>query len=603
MVAARLGSLRPAPWVCQSCQRNLRQTRQTVHPAPRTQKRTITQNYEAKVKDAEEQWQGKYAEIQSGQRQSMLDILGERGFLNAVAGGSQENLKSLMDQKRIGAYVGIDPTAPSLHVGHLVPLMALFWMYVHGFQSVTLIGGATASVGDPTGRTKDRESMSPHVRKANMVTMHYQLKALWMNIEKYGQKYGYEYEWAWRRAVANNNMWWNKLPFMEILRLLGPGLRVGTMLGRDTARNKMESGDGLSFGEFSYPVLQAYDWWNMYNTFQLNGVQLQIGGSDQYGNIMAGIEAVNYIRKNHYAPEHRQETDEFLKRPMGFTTPLLTTSSGEKFGKSAGNAIWLDKDMTSPFDLYQFFLRSSDEDVCRYLMLFSFMPLKDIDAIMAEHNEDPSKRIAQRRLAHEALDIIHGEDETKAVEEQHGILFPRSKTSLRKEARAANPKSQSPQPVMHKPPKWANDKNPLLNPYAGPAKPTPAGQVTLPRSLVVSQQIGRVLLAAGLVSSRSEGHRLIAAKGAYIGSVAGPEHRTMPDHVEFTPIKNWEDEYINKFIVNDNLLILRAGKWRVRVIKIVEDEEFERLGMDVPGWKEWKEKKKQMLELDAEVKH
>ncbi|KAI4265314.1 MAG: hypothetical protein L6R38_009515 [Xanthoria sp. 2 TBL-2021] len=603
MVAARLGSLRPAPWVCQSCQQNLRRARQTVHPAPRTQKRTITRNYEAKVKDAEEQWQGNYAEIQTGQRQSMLDILKERGFLNAVAGGSQENLKSLMDQKRIGAYVGIDPTAPSLHVGHLVPLMALFWMYVHGFQSVTLIGGATASVGDPTGRTKDRESMSPHVRKANMVTMHYQLKALWMNIEKYGRKYGYEYEWAWRRAVANNNIWWNKLPFMEILRLLGPGLRVGTMLGRDTARNKMESGDGLSFAEFSYPVLQAYDWWNMYNTFQLNGVQLQIGGSDQYGNIMAGIEAVNYIRKNHYAPEHRQETDDFLKRPMGFTTPLLTTSSGEKFGKSAGNAIWLDKDMTSPFDLYQFFLRSSDEDVRRYLMLFSFMPLKEIDAIMAEHNEDPSKRLAQRRLAHEALDIIHGEDETKAVEAQHGILFPRSKTSLRKEARAANPKSQSSQPVMHKPPKWANDKNPLLNPYAGPAKPTPAGQVILPRSLVVSQQISRVLLAAGLVSSRSEGHRLIAAKGAYIGSVAGPEHRAMPDHVEFTPIKNWEDEYINKFIVNDNLLILRAGKWRVRVIKIVEDEEFERLGMDVPGWKEWKEKKRQMLEVDADAKH
>ncbi|KAI4234959.1 MAG: hypothetical protein LQ349_003475, partial [Xanthoria aureola] len=354
MVTTRLASLRPAPWVCQSCQRHLRHARQTVHPpVPTTQKRTITRKYQARTKDAEEQWQDRYAEIRNGQRQSMLDILDQRGFLNAVAGGSQQNLKSLMDQKRIGAYVGIDPTAPSLHVGHLVPLMALFWMYVHGFQSVTLIGGATASVGDPTGRTKDRESMSPHVRKANMVTMHYQLKALWMNVEKYGRKYGYEYEWAWRRAVANNNMWWNKLPFMEILRLLGPGLRVGTMLGRDTAKNKMESGDGLSFAEFSYPVLQAYDWWNMYHTFQLNGVQLQIGGSDQYGNIMAGIEAVNYIRKNHYAPEHRQETDDLLKKPMGFTTPLLTTSSGEKFGKSAGNAIWLDKDMTSPFDLYQ----------------------------------------------------------------------------------------------------------------------------------------------------------------------------------------------------------------------------------------------------------
>lgn len=115
----------------------------------------------------------------------------------------------------------------------------------------------------------------------------------------------------------------------------------------------MESGDGLSFGEFSYPVLQAYDWWHMYNNFQLNGIQLQIGGSDQYGNIMSGIEAVNYIRKNHYDPDVRRDRHGDEHRPMGFTVPLLTTSSGEKFGKSAGNAIWLDKDMTSPFDLYQ----------------------------------------------------------------------------------------------------------------------------------------------------------------------------------------------------------------------------------------------------------
>ena len=115
----------------------------------------------------------------------------------------------------------------------------------------------------------------------------------------------------------------------------------------------MDSGDGLSFGEFSYPVLQAYDWWHMYHKFQLNGIQLQIGGSDQYGNILAGIEAINHIRKNHYNPEIREEKEGDLNKPMGFTVPLLTTSSGEKFGKSAGNAIWLDKDMTSPFDLYQ----------------------------------------------------------------------------------------------------------------------------------------------------------------------------------------------------------------------------------------------------------
>ena len=133
----------------------------------------------------------------------------------------------------------------------------------------------------------------------------------------------------------------------------------------------MESGDGLSFAEFSYPVLQAYDWWRMYDTFPMNGVQVQVGGSDQYGNIMAGVEALNYIRKNHYSPEHRQEKDDFLKKPMGFTTPLLTTSSGEKFGKSAGNAIWLDKDLTSPFDLYQ----ACSHAVCSESLILTFRPV------------------------------------------------------------------------------------------------------------------------------------------------------------------------------------------------------------------------------------
>lgn len=217
---------------------------------------------------------------------------------------------------------------------------------------------------------------------------------------------------------------------------------------------------------------------------------------------------------------------------------------------------------------------------------------------MVEHNKDPSKRIAQRRLARDALEIVHGEEEMKSVEAQHGLLFARSKTSIKKEIRAAKPDIKGAKRVPSKDPNAPPDMNPLLNKFAGPAKHAPAGQKILPRSMVVSQQISRVLYAAGLVASRSEGHRLMAAGGAYIGSCAGPVHTEMPDHVEFTPVKNWEDDYINKFIVNNGLLILRAGKWRVRVIKIVEDEEFERLGLDVPGWKEVQEKKQQRAELE-----
>lgn len=367
----------------------------------------------------------------------------------------------------------------------------------------------------------------------------------------------------------------------------------------------MESGDGLSFGEFSYPVLQAYDWWHMYNTFQMNGIQIQIGGSDQYGNIMAGIEAINYIRKNHYDPDVKRDRAGDNNKPMGFTVPLLTTSSGEKFGKSAGNAVWLDKDMTSPFDLYQvrikstlelvhladdcfkFFLRSSDEDVTRYLKLFTFMPLKDIEAVVAEHTLDPSKRIAQRQLAREVLSIVHGEQEVEAVEAQHGLLFRPSKNTAKRETKVINSDNQSTGSTSKVP-----DMNFIFNKAAGPNTPAAAGNVTLPKSLVVSKQIGRILYAAGLVSSRSEGHRLSAAKGAYIGSLPG-QSGDMPDHVEFTPALNWEDNAVNKFIIDGKLLILRVGKWKVKIIRIVEDDEFERLGLNAPGWEEVKREREE----------
>ena len=139
-----------------------------------------------------------------------------------------------MIEDRIGAYVGIDPTAASLHVGHMLPLMALFWMYVHGYQAVTLLGGATAKIGDPTGRLKSREEMHRSERTENMVKMHYQLKKLWINVEAYGLKYGYQWEWAWKRALLNNNTWLNKLGIMEVLQVLGPGMRIGRMLGKET---------------------------------------------------------------------------------------------------------------------------------------------------------------------------------------------------------------------------------------------------------------------------------------------------------------------------------------------------------------------------------
>jgi len=140
----------------------------------------------------------------------------------------------MMTEKRLGAYVGIDPTASSLHVGHMLPLMSLFWMYVHGYQAITLIGGATAKIGDPTDRLKTRPDVHRNLRTKYMVDMHYQLKKLWINVEAYGLKYGYRWEWAWKRGLVNNTAWMNKLPIMEFLQVLGPGMRIGSMLAKDT---------------------------------------------------------------------------------------------------------------------------------------------------------------------------------------------------------------------------------------------------------------------------------------------------------------------------------------------------------------------------------
>lgn len=353
-------------------------------------------------------------------------------------------------------------------------------------------------------------------------------------------------------------------------------------------RNKMTAGDGLSLNEFLYPVLQSMDWWHMYQTM---GIQVQIGGSDQFGNIAAGIEAIKYIAKNHVDPDYRQIKQTRLNTPMGFTVPLLTTSSGEKFGKSAGNAIWLDKDRTSTFDLYQvsletdvnsrlgrltsrkFFLRTTDADVERYLKLFTFMPMEQIESIMTEHNSQPSLRIAQRKLAFDVLDLVHGEELAQDAAQQHDLVFKSPRTPVPKPAIESGDKPQ--------------DMSSLLNPKAPITTPNnaPSPHMLLPKSLVYNTPVARILYSAGLVASRSEGHRLVAKKGAYVGSRPGASG-TMGDQLEFTPAHNWFVTDTEKYIIDGGLLIVRVGKWKVKIIKIVSDEEFERLGLTVPGWKE-----------------
>ncbi|KAJ5362569.1 hypothetical protein N7541_003413 [Penicillium brevicompactum] len=542
------------------------------------QQRWITQKYVQRMKDGEKEWAGFAKQIKAGKRLNFAQHLEERGLIHDVV-GERELLHEIITEKRAGIYVGIDPTAPSMHVGHMLPFMVLAWGYVWGLPVTFLLGGATSRVGDPSGRLKGRDAVHSSIRKANMASMHMQLKKLGVSIEQYGRRHGHTRQPMWKRALTNNNTWWNSMPFLEVLRDLGAYMRLGPMLGRDTVKTRLE-GDGMSFAEFSYPLLQAWDWWTMFQ----KGTQIQVGGADQYGNILFGMEAVKSISRNTADEQVRNPLESKVDHPIGFTTPLLTAPNGEKFGKSAGNAIWLDKDLTSTFELYQFFVRTPDDVVERYLKLFTFIPLPEIATLMEEQNKDPSKRVAQHALASEFVELVHGKEEADAVALQHRQLFrPRASTS----APTPLTKSSSP-PASHAQSPTAGFTTPQSgNPYAAQTNFANMGdmKVVLPESLVFNQPFNKVLWSAGLVSSKGEGHRVIVNNGAKVGSRPG-DSGPMTDALSFTPIRIWAAEKTREFVLNDNLLILKLGKWKFKSVNIVSDEEFRKQGLTAPGWEE-----------------
>ncbi|PLN82956.1 tyrosyl-tRNA synthetase mitochondrial precursor [Aspergillus taichungensis] len=540
------------------------------------QKRWITQNYVRRTKEAEQEWAQFAEEIKAGKRKSFVEHLEERGLIHDVV-GERDLLHRVFTEKRAGIYVGVDPTAPSLHVGHMLPFMVLAWGYVWKLPVTFLLGGSTSRIGDPTGRLKGREQVHSSVRKANMASMHMQLKKLGMSIEKYGERHGYKKTWSSRRALTNNNMWWNGLPFLEVLRDLGSLVRLGPMLGRDNVKTRLQ-GDGMSFAEFSYPLMQAWDWWVLFR----KGCQVQVGGTDQYGNILFGMDAVKSISKNTVMEQERNPLTDDIDKPIGFTTPLLTAPSGEKFGKSAGNAIWLDKDMTSTFELYQFFVRTPDNVVESYLKMFTFLPVSEIAKIMEEQNKDPSTRVAQHALAAEFVELIHGKEEADAVALQHRQLFrPRSSTAeptpLPRTPSAPGGHPQSPTFGFSNP-QSGNKYAPQTN-FAN----MPSVNVTLPRSLVYGQTFNKILWSAGLVTSKAEGFRIVNNKGAYVGSRPG-NSGAMEDQLTFTPITSWKAEETEKFIHDGTHLFLKLGKWKFKIVNIVSDEEFKARGLTAPGW-------------------
>ncbi|KAK7430166.1 tyrosyl-tRNA synthetase [Neonectria magnoliae] len=513
--------------------------------------RGISTSWLKKVAEGQERWDKRAEKIQSGELPHVWDILQERGYIKDVA-GNPETIKEIMRIKRIGAYVGIDPTADSLHVGHILPLMPMFLMWFHGHPAITLIGGSTARIGDPTGRLESRDILSNSDITKNITKIHVQLTKIWSNVHHLREKHGYQEDWAAKHHLLNNNMWLGNLSLYDFAKRIARHVRIGPMLSRDTVKRKMTEGDGMSFGEFMYPLLQGWDFWHMHNKL---GIQMQIGGSDQFGNIVAGCEALKVIRDTEEAPHMKMPTG-WQHDPVGFTVPLLTDSSGAKFGKSAGNAIWLDEFKTSAFDLYGYFVRRSDDEVERLLKMFTFMSMESIQKTMEEHRQEPATRIAQHTLAFEVVSLVHGSQRALEEAKQHEFRFGGKVPS-----------------VINEPPESSG----IITPNNAPRS-----DIKLPES-IMKMSPAKILFAAGLASSSSDGQRLVTQQGAYIAAQPGQKRGLVPGNLSWTPMKAWFPEETARYLIDERMLILRKGKHNIRIVELISDEEWEASGEIYPG--------------------
>jgi tyrosyl-tRNA synthetase len=389
---------------------------------------------------------------------TFIDELTARGLVQDATPGLQERLR----QGPIAGYVGFDPTADSLHVGNLVPVMGLAWLQRYGGTPIVVIGAGTGMVGDPSGKRTERPILTVEQIDHNASRQRAQLERF------------LRFDGANAARMRNNADWLRPLRLMEFLRDIGKHFTVNYMLAKESVKGRMES--GISYTEFTYMLIQAYDFWHLWKTERC---ELQMGGSDQWGNITAGAELIS---RKEGAGAH------------GLVVPLITTASGAKFGKSEEGAVYLDPRKTSPYKFYQFWLNSDDRDVERWLKYFTFFPVEEIAAVMAEHAKDPGRRPAQRRLAEEMTTRIHGAETMRSVVEASRILF--GGTDVK--ATGADVLRVLSQEI-----------------------PT----VRLPRGELAGLPVVDALVRSGLASSKSDARRGIAGKGFLVNGepIAAPE--------------------------------------------------------------------------------
>lgn len=310
---------------------------------------------------------------------NIIEELEWRGAINQQT--DEEGLQKLVDKKSIALYCGIDPTGDSMHIGHLIPFMILKRFQMAGHQPVVLIGGGTGSIGDPSGRASERQLQTMNQVQDNADKLSAQMRKLFdAGSDESGIR------------LTNNYDWLGPMTFLDFLREYGKEFNINTMLAKDVVASRLDT--GISFTEFSYQIIQSIDFLHLYRE---EGVQLQIGGSDQWGNITAGLDLIR-----------RKEGPE--AEAYGLTIPLLLKADGTKFGKTADGAVWLDPEKTTPYEFYQFWFNQDDRDVDKYLKYFTFLTRYDIDALAKKTKEAPHKREAQKVLAEEMTRFVHGQE-------------------------------------------------------------------------------------------------------------------------------------------------------------------------------------------------
>ena len=319
-----------------------------------------------------------------------------RGMLHDTMPGTEEHLQ----EKMRAAYVGIDPTADSLHIGHLVGVMMLRHFQLAGHKPFALIGGATGMIGDPSGKSKERNLLDEETLAHNQAALKSQLERF-LDFSK---------DEANGAVLVNNYDWMKDFSFLEFARDVGKHITVNYMMAKDSVKKRLssESKEGMSFTEFTYQLLQGYDFLHLYNQHECT---LQMGGSDQWGNITTGTELIRRIGNG---------------KGYALTCPLITKADGTKFGKTEGGNIWLDAERTSPYKFYQYWLNTSDDDAAKYIKIFTFLTQEEIENLIKEHHEAPHLRQLQKKLAEEVTTMVHSKEDLENAIKASNVLFGKS---------------------------------------------------------------------------------------------------------------------------------------------------------------------------------